>query len=391
MRILIVHNPYQQYGGEDSVVKAERELLESRGEEVYLYSRHNDEIKDFNILQKAAFFPETIYSPRTTRDLAKVVRDFQPQVAFTHNLFPLISPSAYHSLYALGVPTVQVLHNFRPFCTNGLFYVNGQICELCKHGNYLGAISNRCYKESYPLSALYATAMAANRAAGMLNKVNFICLTEFARLKMREIGLSDRQLFVRPNFAVAPPLSSDTAPRAGDYILYLGRLSIEKGVSVLLRAFEKLRHRKLKVIGSGPMEQELRDYVRDRQLSNVELLGFKTGDEKWDLLRNCLALVLPTQWYENFPVTVLEAYMASKPMLATRIGGLPYIIEEGKTGLLFELGSASDMAEKIEQLFRNPESAVRMGACGRALVETKYGPDQAYQNLMRIFQQVQAA
>jgi glycosyltransferase involved in cell wall biosynthesis len=392
MRILIVHNPYQQYGGEDSVVKAEKELMESRGEEVLLYSRHNDEIKQFNILQKAAFFPQTVYSPRTEGDMARVVREFRPQVAFIHNVYPLISPSVYHALHSLGVPTLQVLHNFRPFCTNGLFYIEGEVCELCKHGNYFNAVSRKCYKDNYALSALYATTMAVNRSAGLLDKISgFICLTEFFRIKMREIGIPERQLFVRPNFVKAPPLSSDTANRPGDYILFMGRLSAEKGVSALLRAFESVRNLPLKILGTGPAEAELRSFVRDKQLSNVELLGFKSGDEKWDLLRNARALILPSEWYENFPVTVLEAYMASRPVLAARIGGLPYIVEDGKTGLLFEPADVKGMAARIEQIFHQPEQAVRMGAYGRQLVETRYSPDEGYENLMKIFRQVQAA
>jgi glycosyltransferase involved in cell wall biosynthesis len=138
------------------------------------------------------------------------------------------------------------------------------------------------------------------------------------------------------------------------------------------------------------MEQELRDYIRDRGIRNIELLGFKSGDEKWQILRNCLCLVLPSEWYENFPVTVLEAYMASKPMVASRMGGLPYIVEDGKSGLLFEAGKAEDLAKKIQYLVDHLDEAAHMGACGRSLSETKYGPKQGYDNLMNIFSQVQS-
>jgi glycosyltransferase involved in cell wall biosynthesis len=139
------------------------------------------------------------------------------------------------------------------------------------------------------------------------------------------------------------------------------------------------------------MEQEFRNYIREKGIRNIELLGFKSGAEKWDILRNSLCVVMPSEWYENFPVTALEAYMACKPIVAARLGGLPYIVEEGKSGLLFEAGNAGELAQRIQHLVDRPAEAVRMGECGRRLTETKYGPEQGYSNLMKIFSQVQAA
>ncbi len=389
MRVLIIHGAYQQFGGEDSVVGAERELLERHGDEVLVYSRHNNEIKNFSTVEKAAFFPQTIYSSRTSAEIVDVVRGFKPDVAFVHNIYPLISPSVYHKLYSLRVPAVQVLHNFRPFCPNGFFYTQGGICEACKRGNYLNAVRKRCYRDSYLLSALYGASLGANRLAGMVNKITgFICLTEFFKIKMHEFGVPDSKLFVRPNFVYAPPLTP--SPGAGNYALYLGRLSSEKGCMTLIRAFEQLPHIPLKIIGTGPQEPELRDYVRHKGIGNIEFLGFKGGDGKWQLLRNALCLVLPSEWYENFPVTVLEAFMASKPVVASRMGGLPYIVEDGRSGLLFEAGNVNELAQKIQILAEDPAAATRMGAYGRQLSETKYGPEQGYKNLMNIFSQVQA-
>jgi len=389
MRVLLVHSAYQQFGGEDSVVRAETELLKKHGDEVHLYSRHNDEIKQFGLLDKALFFPQSLYSWKTSGELEDVVRRVKPDVAFIHNVYPLVSPAAYHKLHQLGVPTVQVLHNFRPFCPNGFFYTQGQICEACKGGNYLNAVSKRCYKNSRMLSGLYAVTLGLNRLGGMVDKVSgFICLTEFFRIKMREAGVPDSKLFVRPNFVDAPQLTDQKT--GNSYVLFMGRLSPEKGCRTLVHAFEKLPQVTLKILGTGPMEQELRDYIRAKGMQNVELLGFKSGAEKLEILRNALCLVLPSEWYENFPVTVLEAFMASKPVIASRMGGLPYIVEEGKSGLLFEAGKSEELAQRIQQLVDHPENAARMGACGRQLSETKYGPQQAYSNLMSIFAQVQS-
>jgi glycosyltransferase involved in cell wall biosynthesis len=390
MRILIVHGAYQQFGGEDSVVRAERELLQRHGDEVLLYSRHNDEIKQFNAVDKATFFPQTVYSWKSSGELADVVHGFRPDVAFVHNVYPLLSPSVYHKLHSLGVPAVQVLHNFRPFCPNGFYYTQGQICEACKGGNYLNAVRKRCYKDSYALSGLYALTLGSNRLAGMVNKIaGFICLTEFFKIKMQEAGVPGSKLFVRPNFVYAPPLNANGID-AGNYAIYMGRLSPEKGCWTLIRAFEQMPQVPLKVLGTGPMEQELTDYVRQKGMTNVQFLGFKSGEEKWQLLRNSLCLVVPSEWYENFPVTVLEAFMAAKPVVASRMGGLPYIVDEGQSGLLFDAGKVSELVQKIQSLVDDPAGAVRMGACGRRLSETKYGPEQGYSNLMKVFSQVQA-
>ncbi len=372
------------------MVRAERELLERHGDEVLLYSRHNDEIKGFNVAEKASFFPQTVYSWKSSGEISDVVHGFQPDVAFVHNVYPLLSPSVYHKLHSLGVPAVQVLHNFRPYCPNGFYYTQGQICEACRGGNYLNAVRKRCYKDSYVLSGLYALTLGSNRLAGMVSKIaGFICLTEFFKIKMQEAGVPDSKLFVRPNFVYAPPLS-EGASDAGNYAIYMGRLSPEKGCWTLIHAFEQMPQVALKILGTGPLEQELKDYVRAKELSNIQFLGFKSGDEKWQLLRNSLCLVVPSEWYENFPVTVLEAYMAAKPVVASRLGGLPYIVDDGQSGLLFEAGKVGELMQKIQNLVDNPAGAVRMGACGRRLSETKYGPEQGYSNLMNVFSQVQA-
>src|SRR5713226_5920863 len=374
MRVLLVHGAYQQFGGEDEVV---------------LYSRHNDETKTFNTFQKAAFFPQTVYSWKSSGEIADVVHSFRPDVAFVHNVYPLLSPSIYHKLHALGVPAVQVLHNFRPFCPNGLYYTQGQICEACKGGNYLNAVRKRCYKDSYTLSGLYALTLGSNRLAGMIDKVaGFICLTEFFKIKMQEAGVPDSKLFVRPNFVYAPPLSG--ASDAGKYAIYMGRLSPEKGCWTLIHAFEQLPQIPLKILGTGPLEHELKNYVSQKGIGNIQFLGFKSGEEKWQVLRNSLCLVVPSEWYENFPVTVLEAFMAAKPVIAARMGGLPYIVEDGQSGLLFDSGKVDQLAKQIQRLADDTSGAVRMGARARDLSETKYGPEQGYSNLMNIFSQVQA-
>lgn len=366
---------------------AEKELLERHGEQVTSYARHNDEIERYTSLEKLAFASNTIYSLRTSKELREIVEKNGPDAAYIHNVFPLISPSVYHTLHSLKVPCLQVVHDFRLFCPNGWFYTNGHICERCMKGNYLNGIRYRCYHDSYTHSALYSASIGLNRLAGMLRKMSaFICLTEFARLKLLEAGVPEDKLFIKPNFIDAARITP--CPGDGKYVVYLGRLSSEKGVWTLVRAFEALKDPLLKIAGTGPLEAVLKGYVRERGITNIEFVGFKAGLEKLELLRGSLFSVVPSEWYETFALVALEAYAAGKPVLASNLGSLPYVVENGRSGLLFEPGNASDLADKTRDLIGRPNVLETMGRYGRRLVDTKYSPEQSYRDLMAIFERV---
>lgn len=392
MKILLAHTFFQQFGGQDSVVLSEREMLERRGHQVIFYSRRNDEIKDFSLADKVRFLTDTVYSRRTARDLRFLVAANRPDLAYVHNIYPLISPSVYHVLHGMGIPVIQCVHDFRPLCSNGLFYTEGQCCERCKDGNYLHGVVHRCYRNSYLVSGLYAFTLGVNRFANMLEKISaFICLNEFYRSKFLEAGVPSTKLFVRPNSIDALPVMPGPLPESRQYAVYFGRLSSEKGLLRLLQAFEQAAPARLKIAGTGPMEAEMRQYIRDKKLDNVELVGFLDGVEKARFLSGALFAVIPSEWHENFPVVALECFAAGKPILSSRMGGLPSIVSEGETGLLFTAGNAGEIAEKVRYLFSHPLDADRMGRRAREIVETKYSREQSYQDLLEIFQKVQAA
>jgi len=386
MRILLVHNFYQQYGGQDDCALAEQALLRDRQETVIFYSRHNNEIKSYSALGKGLFFPRTIYSRRTPEDLRRLVREHRPQVAYVHNVFPLISPSLYHTLKSLGIPCVHVLHDFRFLCVNGWFFTRGQICERCKFGNYLHAIRYRCLHDSYALSGLYAATLGLHRTAGLWRKIAaYITMTDFLKQKFVEAGLPEERIFLKPHFIDAG--SIEPSYQGGDYVVFLGRLSAEKGIWTLIRGFERLRDIKLKIVGTGPLERPIRAYLREKQIRNIELTGFQTT-EKWNLLKGSLFCVLPSVCYETFGKTILEAYAAGKCVLGSNLGSVPYVIEEGGSGLLCEPGNVDDFVEKVRFLACRPGDLERMGRHGRQLAETKYSPGENYSTLRRIFETV---
>ena len=200
MKILLIHNFFQQYGGQDSVVSTEIERLAAKGHKVIPFTRHNNELHSIGWMEKLNFPVNAVFSMRTQRELLQVISSEKPDVAFIHNVFPLLSPSVYHTLFAAGVPCVQCVHDFRLLCPNGLFYVDEQCCERCKDGNYGHAVIHKCFRESRVHSAIYAMALGVNRLAGMLDKIDgFLCLNPFYAEKLADAGVPRRKLFIRPN------------------------------------------------------------------------------------------------------------------------------------------------------------------------------------------------
>ena len=339
-------------------------------------------------MNKLLFPAQVIYSGRTKRNLAKIVKERRPDIALIHNFFPLVSPSVYHVLHSFHVPIIQVIHDFRFFCPNGWFFTQGQVCERCKGGNYLSAVRFRCYRDSYLSSALAASSIGLNRLSGMLEKITaFVCLTYFLKQKLIEGGIQEGKIFIRPHFM-------DTSPVApiygkGEYALYLGRISPEKGIWTMVRAFQELKGVTLRIAGTGPMEAALRRYLKANAVENVELVGFRSGKDKSQLLADSLFVVLPSECYETFGLVVLEAYAAGKPVVASNLGSLPYVVEDGKSGILFEPGNVEDFIEKVNHLLANPSGIASMGLHARGLAEMKYSPDQSYQTFLDIASKVQ--
>jgi glycosyltransferase involved in cell wall biosynthesis len=388
VKILLIHNFYQQFGGEDAAALADKALLESHNQEVISYTRDNSEIHDFSLMNKLLFPSQVIYSGRTKRNLAKIVKDRRPDIALIHNFFPLVSPSVYHVLHSLHVPIVQVIHDFRFLCPNGWFFTQGQICERCKRGNYFSAVRFRCYRDSYLSSALAASSIGLNRLSGMLEKITaFVSPTCFVKQKLVEGGVQEDKIFVRPHFMDTSPVAPSCGK--GRYALYLGRISPEKGIWTMVRAFQVLKGVTLKIAGTGPMEAALGRYLTANAVENVELVGFRRGKDKWQLLADSLFVVLPSECYETFGLVVLEAYAAGKPVVASNLGSLPYVVEDGKSGILFEPGNAEDLIEKVNHLLAHPSGIASMGLHARGLAEMKYSPDQSYQTFLDIASKVQ--
>ena len=375
MRILIVHNMYQQRGGEDAVVDAESDLLTSRGHDVHRFTRHND---DLERLGPASAAMQAVWSRETARAMSETVTTWRPDVVHAHNTWSLISPSVYWAAAKAGVPTVNTLHNFRLLCPQATFLRNNTICEDCLgHVPWRGAVRG-CYRGSRAQSAVLASMLTLHTALGTYeHKVTrYIALTEFARRKFIDGGLPEKRIVVKPNFV---DFSAPTT-HAREGFLFVGRLSPEKGVALLAQAAAVAAVR-VRVAGTGA-DARLLDGV-----PTVQQLGALNGDSVRREMECATALVLPSICYENLPRTLVEAYASGLPVIASRLGALPDLVDDGVTGLLFEPGNATDLGLKMQWAQSNPQRMAQMGRQARAKYESDFTADQNYAQLMSIYRE----
>ena len=384
MKVLQLHNLYRIAGGEDAVVHRERLLLQQHGHQVIALERSNAETDHWPEWRRARMLPDTFFSAESYRMVREICRRERPDVAHVHNVFFLLSPSVYYALDREGVPVVQTCHNFRFLCANAIFYTEGGLCERCVGGNYFHAALRRCYHESRAQSLALAASLAWHRYAGhWWDRIDaFIALSEFSRRKLIEGGLPEDRLFLKPHF-----LDSNVAPPCvnGDYAVVMGRLHPEKDVQTAIEAFQHLPELRLLVLGEGPLMEPLKALAQRLGLRNVEFRGFVGGAARFEILRQSKLLVLPSRVYENFSVSVLEAYAMGKPVVASRIGAIAEMVKEGETGLLFEPGQPADLAQKIRQLIERPERASELGRAARAHFEHHFTADTNYRQLMDIY------
>lgn len=382
MKILQCHNFYQLAGGEDSVVNDERMLLESRGHEVVQYLLNNDTVDDVSRLRLAA---GTIWSRKSAKALRDLIRREKPDVAHFHNTLPLMSPSSYHAVRAEGVAVVQTLHNYRLLCPKATFFRDNQICEKCLHKKIKWpAIKHGCYRESRSASAAVAAMLTVHGAVGTYRKAidAYIACSEFTRDKMIEGGYPGDRIYYKPNFIAEDP---GMGPGDGGYAMYLGRLSPEKGIEVLVKAWDQLGDVPLQVVGKGPLEDSITGLTnRHGSVTHHTWLSFPALVE---ILSKASCLVLPTMNYEGFPRVIVEAYAHGVPVVASNIGAMGRIIIDGETGRHVNYGDANDLARVVRELMDDPEQRQRLRHGARTAYEKAYTADINYDTMMSIYQQ----
>lgn len=382
MKVLIVHNYYQQPGGEDVVVANEMSLLSEHGHEVQLYSCRNDNIQNLQEKIRTAWY--STYSRDGRQQVARRIKEFSPDLVHVHNFFPLLSPSIYDACRDAGVPVVQTLHNYRLICASGQLTRNGAPCEKCIHGAYYWGVIHKCYRNS-GLGSFFASRMlwSHRRRGTWAEKVDgFITPSHFMKQKFIEAALPIADIHVKPNFVPeAQEAASSEAATARDGALFAARLSQEKGVHTLLKAWEQFDV-PLRLLGDGP----LMELVQSHAKPTTSILGWQPLPNLIDEMRRALFLVMPSTWYEGFPVTLVLALANGLPVIASRLGAMAEVIEDGETGLLFTPGDASDLAEKVSWAMNNADQMLGMGKKARAVYEKKYSARANYETLLEIYE-----
>ncbi|MBC7871860.1 MAG: glycosyltransferase [Chitinophagaceae bacterium] len=377
MKILIAHNTYQQRGGEDAVVDAEIALLRNYGNEVATYRRHNDEL---HTMSQAGAALSTVWSQRSSSQIEQICKNFKPDLIHVHNTFPLISPSLFWMASRSKIPIVQTLHNFRLLCVQAIFLRNGKVCEDCLGKLPWRAVVRKCYRDSALQSAVAVGMLGTHRMIGTYRErvTLYIALNAFCRDKYIQGGLPADRFRIKPNFVVSTELPLWKGRSGG---LFVGRLSSEKGLDVLMDALKIRDTTHVEIIGKGQLECQAKAFFGERYLGNRSL------DEILAKMGSAQFLVLPSICYENSPRTIVEAFSCGLPVIASRLGALVDIIQDGVTGILFNPGDASDLAEKIAWAESHTEEMLKMGQAARIEYEKKYTPERNYQMLADIYEE----
>lgn len=375
LRVLVVHAAYQQRGGEDSVVDTEVALLKAHGHDVSLYLRHNDEVKGANRLGVVS---QAFWSRRAEVDVRDLLESFRPDVMHVHNTWPVVSPSVYWPAYKVGIPVVQTLHNFRLMCPQAMFLRDGKVCEDCLGSVPWRGVLRACYRKSHLQTALLTSTMQLHRALGSYERAVtlFVALSSFSKGKLIAGGLDPERIVIKPNF-VEDSGDGDVEHREGG--LFVGRLSEEKGIGVLLSALRQGRAN-VSVVGDGEWGESTRLQLGERAL------GFRPVTEILSMMKVASYLVLPSLCGENFPRTIAEAYSCGLPVIASRLGAMAELVEDGVTGLLFTVGDAQDLADKLAWAEAHPGEMRRMGCAARRRYLERYTPERNYEELTSIYQ-----
>lgn len=385
MRILQVHTRYRQPGGEDVVADAEAALLRREGHDVVTYDARNPH----GAFAAAASLAVSPWNPAAARALRKAVRRLRPDVAHVHNTWYALSPSVIAELHSAGVPVVMTLHNYRLLCANGMLFRDGRPCEDCVGSHPWHGVRHGCYRASMAVSVPPAATIALHRRIGTWQRRVgvFVAMTQFARERFVASGLPAERIIVKPNFVADPGLRS-TPPSASKQLLYVGRLSTEKGVGVLVEAFSRLLDRhglQLVIVGDGPEHTAL----ERRAGPGVRFVGRLSHEETLRRMHGARALVFPSICYEGQPMAVLEAMAAGLPVVASDLGGVPEILEGG-AGWLCRSGDAAAWETALRGL-ADPATVDATGRAARARWQERHTPEAglsqlqaAYERAMRV-------
>jgi glycosyltransferase involved in cell wall biosynthesis len=383
MNILLCHNHYQHPGGEDSTFVDESSLLESHGHNVIRYTMHNDDIRD---MRRTTLAVKTMWNRQAYYEVREIIRKHRPAVMHCTNTFPLISPAVYYAAKDESVPVIQSLHNYRMFCANSLFLRDGRACEKCL-GKMIpwSAIVHACYRESRLATAAVTSMVGVHRfMRTWIDAIQLYCTpTEFARQKFIQGGIAAQKIIVKPNFVRE---DRGVGEGGGNYVVFAGRLSHEKGIDILLEAWRQLAAPvALKILGDGP----LGDVVAKAAAldSRIQWMGQCSSQEVDSIIGEAKCVLLPSICFETFGRTVIEAFCKGTPVVVSDGGAIAELVREGDTGFLFESGNADQLLAKLNMLL-DDAAPQEMRAAARREYERKYTAKENYRQMLDLYLRV---
>lgn len=401
MKILLINKFFYRRGGAETYFFDLANLLKSGGHEVaYFCMKHSENYKTEwskyfvsgvdlterqGLVKDAITAGRFIYNIEAKKKLKQLLKEFKPDVIHLHNIYHQLSSSVLDVLKSYDAPKVMTLHDYKLICPNYSLFTKGRVCERCFRHKYYQAAVNQCLQDSYAASALAALEMSYTKARQIYEKVVdcFVSPSAFFSQKLIDWRVKIRRVERVPNFVFLGDFKPNFEP--GGYYLYFGRISPEKGISDLLNVFGHMASLKLKIAGTGPMEASLFETAQAQGIGNVEFLGYQEPGDLKKLIANARAVIVPTLMHDNYPYSVLEAQAMGKPVIASKLGGIPEMVKHEKNGYLYEPRNHFDLKARIQDLEKDKSQIERFGKAGRARVEKENGEDEHYKKIIEIY------
>ena len=399
MNILMINKYFWKKGGSETVFFDTIKLLEEGGHSIAPFAmkndrNHNTEYEEYfvsevdysktGIVNKLISASKILYSFEAKKNIQKLLAVYSPDIAHFHIFQHQISPAVFGPLLDKNIPLILTLHDLKPICPIYTSYVDGKVCEACYGGKFINCLKNRCTKGSLLGSFVNTAEMYLHYSLQYYQKVSkYIAVSKFYKQKMVQAGFSEKNIEYLPNYIDAEKYRP--VYRDDGYVLYFGRLSAEKGILTFLRSAERNSDIRHVIVGTGPLQHQLKSEAASLSLENVQFLGFMSGDDLKRVVANATCIVVPSEWYENCPMTILEAFAFGKPVIGASIGGIPELIADGVDGSTFEAGNIEALSEKIRWFWENRKKVMDMGREGRKKVEKKFNAERYYDSLMSIY------
>ena len=387
MKILLVHNYLSDRGGEDRCFDLLVNLLQKKGHTTYKFIKDSKVIETgFTTRVKTAI--GMFNSKLIKKELSDVIYEFKPKIVHISNIFPLISQAVYTLCRRSNLPIVQSIHNYRYLCPKATLYRNGSTCELCVKKNFFyPAIKYGCYHNSHLASLIFSTSYVYHQTKNLLNLVDkFIFPAMFARnYYVKYLNIPINKTKVIPNF-VEDITCDNKSTKKGNYFLYVGRLSEEKGILNLLEIFSRLPELRLIIIGDGSLKEKVKNYTK---FKNISYLGYLSREKLYSYMKRALFTIIPSApLYDFGPLVLMESYANGTPVIAPRSGVFVERIIDGKTGIFYDSNDFEDLGSKLLYYQKNKQELLKMGFFARKEYENKYLSDIYYQALIKTYKEV---